>query len=93
MKGKGRPKISDKLKSDVINWIKHCDYVRTSPFVNDTLLVNGERVPKLLLEMSITRLHAKLAMSKVDGILDENKVMMVGESSLRNILKKDLPNL
>ena len=73
MKGKGRPKISKQLKCAIIDWIQKCDFVRISPCVNDTLLVHGNRVPKLLLEVSIPELHRELATSDVEGILDHIK--------------------
>ena len=71
VKGKRLPKITEVLEDEIIKWVKIHENVRQSPCTNDTLQINGQTVPKLLLEISVADLHKDLASSGIPGILDK----------------------
>ena len=61
--------------------------------MNDVLKINGESTPKKIIEISISDLHKDLATSGMDGIFDENNNIVIGETSLRTLIQKEMPYL
>jgi hypothetical protein len=100
----GRWKISPVVKQAVVNWIQSHDNVITSPIYNETILVKEPasrskkcQVPKLLLEIPVCELHNLLVAPLHQGGLlqsrDGNGKSIVSNTTLRRIIKRDLPQL
>ena len=81
------------MRQKIIHWISNHDHVRQSPCMNDVLKINGESTPKKIIEISISDLHKDLATSGMDGILDKNNNIVIGETSLRALIQKEMPYL
>jgi hypothetical protein len=102
-KWKGRRKISPVVKQAVVNWIQSHENVVTSPIYNETILVKEpgsnekRRVPKLLLEVPVRELHNLLVAPLDQGGLSQSRdadgKIIVSDTTLRRIIKKDLPQL
>ena len=100
---KGRRKISPVVKEAVVTWIRTHENVVTSPIYNETILVNNpvsnekQRVPKLLLEIPVRELHnllvAPLAQGGLSQSRDTDGKIVVSDTTLRRIIKRDLPQL
>ena len=77
-KEKGNSKINDQIKKYLYYWIMHHPQVVKSPIVNDfmTLKIDGHNepqlVPKLLLQVSVRKLHNNLVRDTDDGGLKES---------------------
>jgi hypothetical protein len=94
----GHRKITPTTKQAIVHWIWSHENVVTSPIYNETLLVKKQgsikkhHVPKLLLEVPIRELHNLLVASLEHGGLlqsrDEDGIIIVGDTTLRQIIKK-----
>ena len=77
--------------------MRNHQFVRVSPIQADTLQINGRKTPKLLREVSMRELHNDMVESVEDGglecALDSDGKSRIGDSSLRKILKKEIPEL
>lgn len=85
--------ITSELKKEICNWVLHHPHVIVSPITNDTLKIKHpesgklETVYKLLLQISVHKLHNDLIKSPDDGGLarvrkDDGKVI-VRDTSLQ----------
>jgi hypothetical protein len=102
-KWKGRRKMSPVVKQAVVNWIQSHENVATSPICNETILAKEpgsnekRRVPKLLLEVPVRELHNLLVAPLDQGGLSQSRdadgKIIVSDTTLRRIMKKDLPHL
>jgi hypothetical protein len=100
---KGHRKITPAVKQAIVHWIQSHENVVTSPIFNETILVKEpgsiekRRVPKLLLEIPVRELHNLLVAPLEQGGLpqcrDDDGKILVGDTTLRQIIKKDLPQL
>ena len=61
--------------------------------MNDTLKINRRQVAMKLREISVEELHRDLAKSGIEGILDHNKNIIIGETSLQLLLQEKMPEL
>ena len=81
----------------IVDWVKTHPNVIPSPQICDTLLINGVRKEKLLLEISVHELHNSMIQSVADGGLakaqNSDGKVIVSDSSLRLILKTKIPKL
>ena len=93
VKHKRKNKVSDEMRTEIIEWVRNHDMIRTSPNYNDTLLINGVRVPKELREVSLNEIHKDLAESDIAGILDEKATIVLGYDSFKALLEEMYPNL
>ena len=93
VKGKRKLKITENMRTKIGEWIETHEHVIQSPCMNDILKIDGHNVAKMLREISVTDLHRDLSRSGMEGILDENNNVIIGETSLRSLLKLDLPHL
>jgi hypothetical protein len=100
---KGCRKINPVVKQAVLNWIRSHENVVTSPIYNETILVKEPgssekcRVPKLLLEIPVPELHnlpvAPLHQGGLSQSRDDDGKIIVSNTTLRRIIKRDLPQL
>ena len=72
-KRKENPKIKNKIKKSLYNWIMNHPQVLQSPIYNDSIKVNisshtrPQIVPKWLLHVSVRELHNSLVIDPYDG--------------------------
>lgn len=100
---RGFTKVTPTVRAAVSDWVKNHPNVIHSPIANDTLLVKvlGEeqkrRVGKLLLEIPVRELHCLMMATLEEGGLamarDENGKSIISDTTLRNIIKYDIPQL
>jgi hypothetical protein len=100
---KGQGKITPVVKEAAVTWIGNHENVVTSPICNETILAKQpgsnkkHRVPKLLLEIPVRELHNPLVAPLDQGGLpqcrDANGNVIVSDTSLQQIIKKDVPQL
>jgi hypothetical protein len=100
---RGHRKITPAVKDAIVDWVTKHENVVTSPIYNETLLVkrpgSGEkhRVPKLLLEIPVRELHNLLVAPIDQGGLSQSRdsegKIVVSDTTLRRIIRKDLPQL
>ena len=87
---------SDKFLKSLTDWVTNHPFVRVSPIANDTLLINGVRVPKLLREAPIREMHNDMIKDATDGglpgVIVEGKPIM-SDTELRRQLRTLLPEL
>jgi hypothetical protein len=89
---KGHQKITPATKQAIVHWIRSHEHVVTSPICNETLLVKKQgsiekqRVPKLLIEITVRELHNLLVAPLEHGGLpqsrDEDGIIIVGDTTL-----------
>lgn len=102
-KRKGHTKITSQLRNAIVTWVTQNENVIHSPIARDTLLVklpganSKRRVGKLLLEIPVRELHNQLVSPQSEGGLpsarDAEGEILVSDSTLRNIMKSDIPHL
>ena len=92
-------KITSELKVKLHNWILRHPYVIKSPYPQDTLLWKKqdgtvERIPKILISISIRELHndmlKKASDGGLDGAVDTNGNAVISDTSLRDNLPFNL---
>ena len=93
IKGKRKLKITEEMRIKIGQWIESHGHVIQSPCMNDILKINEHNVAKKIREISVTDLHRDLSRSGMEGILDQNNNIIIGETSLCSLLKLDLPHL
>ena len=85
------------LVPSVVEWIKTHPNVIPSPQTKDTLLINGQRVGKLLLEISVRELHNNMIEDVDKGglscVRNADGKVLVSDTSFRKIIKKYVPEL
>lgn len=89
---------SDNFLKSLTDWVTNHPFVRVSPIANDTLLINGVRVPKLLREAPIREMHNDMIKDATDGglpgaILQATGKPIMSDTELRRQLKTLLPEL
>ena len=95
-KRKGHSKINDQIKRNLYTWITRHPQVVQSPISNDCLkvvlydLTEPQLVPKLLLQVSVRKIHNSLVSDPNDGGLkdarDEDGKIIISDSTLRSLL-------
>jgi hypothetical protein len=97
-KAKRKSIYSDEFLTSLTDWVTNHPFVRVSPIANDTLLINGVRVPKLLREAPIREMHNDMIKDAADGGLPGAILLATGkpimsDTELRRQLRKLLPEL
>ena len=98
-KSKRKSIYSDEFLKSLTDWVTHHPFVRVSPIANDTLLINGVRVPKLLREAPICEMHNDMIKDAADGGLpgailqSTGKPTMMSDTELRRQLRTLFPKL
>ena len=97
-KSKRKSIYSDEFLKSLTDWVTSHPFVRVSPIANDTLLINGVRVPKLLREAPIREMHNNMIKDSTDGglpgaILQATGKPIMSDTELRRQLRKLLPEL
>ena len=92
-------KITSELKVKLHNWILRHPHVIKSPYPQDTLLWKKqdgtvERIPKILISISIRELHNDMLKKEsdggLDGAVDTNGNAVISDTSLRDNLPFNL---
>jgi hypothetical protein len=100
-KRKAARKINPEIRKAICDWIVNHPNVVHSPIASDTILVKTSenektRVGKLLLEIPVRELHNQMVEADT-GLLDARDPttgkVLVSNTSLRSIIKADLPHL
>jgi len=95
-KRRGSSKIIP-LLPQIVDWVRTHPNVIPSPQMRDTLIINGERVGKLLLEIPVRELHNCMIKPAEEGglpcVRDTSNKVLVSDTSLRSILKTNIPEL
>ena len=95
-KYKRKSRYSDSFLKSLSEWATNHPFVRVSPIANDTLLINGTRVPKLLRECPIREMHNDMTKEPTDGGLPGSTMdskPILSDTELRRQLKTLLPEL
>ena len=95
-KQKGSSKIVA-LVPQIVDWVRTHPNVVPSLQMRDTLIINGERVGKLLLEIPVRELHNSIIKPAEEGglpcVRDASNRVLVSDTSFCSILKKHIPEL
>ena len=89
---------SDEFLKSLTDWVTNHPFVRVSPIANDTLLINGVQVPKLLREAPIREMHNDMIKDPTDGglpgaVLESTGQPIMSDTELRRQLRTLLPEL
>ena len=75
--------MDPKIVSEIVMFVDNHEHVRFSPNMNNTLKVKwcDKRVAKKILEISVNNLLMDLSKSGMDGVLDEEGNLTLGDTT------------